>query len=92
LAQRQLCLGGGSATPIFIETIAVDLFTVVTAMFKVLYVFVVVEHATRRILHFNVTEHPTADWTLQQLREAIPADRSYRLDSRSGRQGLPPTR
>jgi transposase InsO family protein len=37
------------------------------------------EHATRRIMHANVTAHPTAPWTLQQLREAIPADHSYRF-------------
>jgi putative transposase len=64
--------------------VACDFFTVVTATFKVLYVFVVVEHATRRILHFNVTEHPTADWTRQQLREAIPGDRTYQFRSVSG--------
>jgi putative transposase len=61
------------------SVVACDFFTVVTAMFKVLYVFVVVEHAARRIVHCNVTEHLTADWTLQQLREAIPADHSYRF-------------
>jgi transposase InsO family protein len=59
--------------------VACDFFAVVTAAFKVLYVFVVVEHATRRILHFNVTAHPTADWTMQQLREAIPGDHSYKF-------------
>ncbi len=59
--------------------VACDFFTVVTAAFRVLYVFVVVEHATRRILHFNVTAHPTAHWTLQQLREAIPEDHSYQF-------------
>jgi hypothetical protein len=37
------------------------------------------EHATRHILHCNVTVHPTAPWTLQQLREAIPADHPYRF-------------
>ena len=57
--------------------VACDFFTVVTATFKALYVFVVVEHATRRILHINVTRHPTGDWTLQQLREAIPDDHGY---------------
>jgi transposase InsO family protein len=57
--------------------VACDSFTVVTATFKVLYVFVVVEHATRRILHCNLTRHPTGDWTLQQLREAIPGDHGY---------------
>jgi hypothetical protein len=60
-----------------IGIVACDYFTVVTATFRELYVFVVVEHATRRILHFNVTAHPTADWTLQQLRESIPEDHSY---------------
>ena len=62
------------------ETIvACDSFVSVTAMFKILYVFVVIEHATRRILHCNVTAHPTAEWTLQQLREAIPSDHEYRF-------------
>jgi putative transposase len=59
--------------------IACDFCVVVTATFRLLYVFVVMEHATRRILHCNVTAHPTAPWTLQQLREAIPADHSYRF-------------
>ena len=45
--------------------------------FRLLYVFVLMEHATRRLLHINVTEHPTAPWTLQQLREAIPAEHAY---------------
>jgi len=47
--------------------------------FKLLYVFVAIEHATRRILHANMTAHPTAHWTLQQLREAISADHGYRF-------------
>ena len=59
--------------------VACDFCVVVTATFRLLYVFVVMEHATRRILHFNVTAHPTAAWTLHQLREAIPADHSYRF-------------
>jgi putative transposase len=58
---------------------ACDFCVVVTATFRLLYVFVLMEHATRRILHCNVTAHPTAAWTLQQLREAIPADHSYRF-------------
>lgn len=57
--------------------VACDFCVVVTATFHLLYVFVVIEHATRRILHANVTAHPTAAWTLQQLREAIPSDHSY---------------
>ena len=59
--------------------VACDCCVVVTATFRLLYVFIVMEHATRRILHANVTAHPTALWTLQQLREAIPADHSYRF-------------
>jgi len=57
--------------------VACDFCIVVTATFRLLYVFVVMEHATRRILHAHVTAHPTAAWTLQQLREAIPADHTY---------------
>ncbi len=53
-------------------TAACDFFTVPTATFKVLYVFVVLSHARRRILHVNVTAHPTADWTARQLLEAFP--------------------
>ena len=59
--------------------IACDSCLVVTATFRLLYVFVVMEHATRRILHANATAHPTARWTFQQLREAIPADHAYRF-------------
>jgi transposase InsO family protein len=59
--------------------VACDFCLVVTATFRLLYVFVVMEHATRRILHVNVTAHPTAAWTLHQLREAIPADHCYRF-------------
>src|SRR5262245_28130889 len=59
--------------------VACDFCVVVTATFRFLYVFVVMEHATRRILHYNVTAHPTAAWTLQQLREAIPCDHGYRF-------------
>jgi len=59
--------------------VACDFCVVVTATFRLLYVFVLMEHATRRILHINVTAHPTAQWTLQQLREAIPADHRYRF-------------
>jgi transposase InsO family protein len=59
--------------------IACDFCLVVTATFRLFYVFVLMDHATRRILHANVTEHPTAHWTLQQLREAIPANHVYRF-------------
>ena len=51
--------------------LACDFFVTVTATFRMLYVFVVIEHGTRRLAHLNVTAHPTADWTLQQLREVV---------------------
>jgi hypothetical protein len=54
--------------------VSVDFFTVPTIRFQVLYVFVVLAHERRRILHFGVTAHPTAEWTAQQLREAFPWD------------------
>ncbi|MHC4340399.1 MAG: integrase core domain-containing protein [Planctomycetota bacterium] len=51
---------------------ACDFFTVPTLTFKVLYVFVVLSHDRRRIVHLNVTKHPTAEWTVQQITEAFP--------------------
>jgi transposase InsO family protein len=59
--------------------VACDFCVVVTATFRLLYVFMVMEHATRRMLHANVTVHPTASWTIQQLREAMPSDHGYRF-------------
>ena len=52
--------------------VSVDFFTVPTIRFQILYVFLVLAHDRRRILHFAVTSHPTAEWTAQQLREAFP--------------------
>jgi transposase InsO family protein len=54
--------------------LACDFFVTVTVTFRVLYVFVVLEVGTRRILHWNVTEHPTAEWTVQQFRAIITGD------------------
>jgi putative transposase len=59
--------------------VACDFFVVVTATFRLLYVFVMIEHERRRLIHVNVTAHPTAQWTLQQFREAIPVDHGYRF-------------
>lgn len=59
--------------------VACDFCVVATVTFQMLYVFVVMEHASRRMIHVNVTAHPTAAWTLQQLREAIPSDHTYRF-------------
>jgi putative transposase len=58
--------------------VACDCFTVPTVTFKVLFVFVVLAHDRRRIVHFNVTEHPTAQWTAQQVVEAFPWDEAPR--------------
>lgn len=57
---------------------SIDFFTVPTARFKVLYVFIVLNHARRKVVHFNVTEHPTGQWTAQQLVEAFPFDSAPR--------------
>jgi putative transposase len=53
---------------------SIDFFTVPTIWFEVLFVFIVLAHDRRRILHFNVTAHPTAEWTAQQIVEAFPFD------------------
>jgi putative transposase len=50
------------------QTVAIDFFTVPTATFRVLFVLIVLSHERRRVVHFGVTEHPTEDWTLQQMR------------------------
>ena len=52
--------------------------------FKILFVFIVLSHDRRRIVHFNVTEHPTAEWTAQQLVEAFPFDSAPRFLLRDG--------
>jgi len=57
------------------DTVSIDFFTVPTIRFQVLYVFLVLAHDRRRIVHFNVTAHPTAEWTGQQLREAFPFEK-----------------
>jgi hypothetical protein len=51
----------------------------VTATFRLLYVLVVIEHRSRRLFHYNVTGHPSAAWTLQQLREAVGYEERYRF-------------
>ena len=58
--------------------VSVDFFTLPSIRFQVLYVFLVLAHERRRILHFGVTAHPTAEWTAQQLREAFPWDTASR--------------
>lgn len=51
---------------------ACDFFTMPTVTFRVLFVFIMLVHERRRIVHFNATEHPTAQWTAQQIVEAFP--------------------
>ncbi len=60
------------------EIASVDLFTVPTATFRVLFCLVVLRHERRTVLHFNVTNHPTAQWAAQQLVEAFPEAVSVR--------------
>src|SRR5436309_10475370 len=71
------------------DLVAIDFFTVPTARLRVLFVFVVLAHDRRRVLHFNVTEHPTAAWTAQQIVDAFPDDSalSYLLRDRDAVYG-----
>lgn len=57
---------------------SVDFFVVPTATFRILFVFVVLQHQRRRIVHFGVTVSPTSQWTSQQIREAFPWDSAPR--------------
>ncbi len=58
---------------------ACDFFITVTASFKLLYTFVAMEVGSRRILHTNITAHPTADWCIQQFREFLAFDHPYKF-------------
>jgi transposase InsO family protein len=58
--------------------VAFDFFTVPTLTFKLLYGFLIIEHGRRKILHCNVTAHPTSEWVVQQLRETFPEADPYR--------------
>ena len=51
---------------------AMDFFTVPTVRFQILYIFVILNHSRRQVVHFAVTAHPTMAWVIQQLREAMP--------------------
>ena len=66
--------------------VACDFAVAVTLRFQILYLFVVMDLGTRKLLHVNTTPHPNSAWTLQQLREAIPSDHRYRwlIRDRSG--------
>ena len=71
------------------QLVSVDFFTVPTVTFRLLYVFVVLQHDRRRVVHFNVTAHPTAAWTARQIVEAFPFDCTpkYLLRDRDGIYG-----
>jgi len=56
------------------ELVSIDFFTVPTATFQILYVLLVLRHERRQVVHFNITEHPTGQWTAQQMVEAFPWD------------------
>ena len=56
-----------------------DFFTVPTATFRALYCFFVISHDRRRMMHFNVTGHPTSQWVVQQLREVFPSGSAPRF-------------
>jgi putative transposase len=66
--------------------VACDFVVAVTLRFRIIYVFVVMEVGSRKLIHVNATPHPTSLWTLQQPREAIPSDHGYRwmIHDRSG--------
>jgi hypothetical protein len=75
---------------------SIDFFTVPTPTFRVLYVFFVLGHNRRRVLHFNVTEHPSAAWTAQQIVEAFPRGHGAQVydprPRRHFRRPVPPSR
>ena len=61
------------------DLVSVDFFTVPTVKFRVLFVFVVLATDRRRVLHFNVTEHPSAEWTARQIVQAFPWETAPRF-------------
>jgi hypothetical protein len=61
------------------QIVAIDFFTVPTVTFHILFVFVVLASHRWLVLPFNLTEHPTAAWTGQQIREALPWDGAFRF-------------
>ncbi len=69
--------------------LACDFFVAVTATFRMLYVFVVIEHGTRRLAHVNVTANPSADWTLQQLRAVVGDEGGHQFLSMTGTRSSP---
>ena len=60
------------------QLVSIDFFTVATIRLQVLYVFIVLAHDRRRVVHYNITEHPTAGWPAQQIIEAFPENSAPR--------------
>ena len=58
------------------KTICKGMVLSLALIFKILYVYFIIDHARRKIVHFNVTDHPTADWVIQQLKNAFPFESS----------------
>lgn len=73
------------------QLVSTDFFVVPTVTFQFLYVFIVLAHHRRRLLHFNVTAHPTSEWTARQVAEAFPWDSAphYLLRDRDAVYGDP---
>jgi hypothetical protein len=71
---------------------AADLFVVPTVTFRLLFVLVILAHDRRRIVHVAVTDHPTAAWTAQQLRNAFPENEAPRYLLHDRDAGLPTSR
>jgi hypothetical protein len=69
--------------------VSIDFFTVPTARLRVLFVLIVLSHERRQVIHFNITEHPTAAWTAQQIIEAFPEGQTprYLVRDRDGIYG-----
>ena len=63
---------------------SIDFFIVPTATFRLLFCFVILLHERRRVIHFNVTQYPTAEWTAQQIREAFPFNSAPKYLVRDG--------
>lgn len=60
------------------DLVSLDFFVVPTVTYKVLFVLVILAHERRQVIHYNATEHPTAEWTTQQVVEAFPWDEAPR--------------
>jgi len=72
------------------EIVAIDFFTVPTVSLRVMFVFLILEHKRRKVLHFGVTENPTSEWVAQRVVEAF-ADRDaarYLISDRDGAYGI----